>query len=172
MVGAMACQLDLPSLHQLPVAGCGRLQLGATPWAILVVLLQVVYNCPHKLWEDYIFYISDHLFLFLTYLLHRLGWKVTVIFDKYIEPCCSISIYCQMVSTLYCLSLRLSFEPQNIWAVLWATKYLRLLNSQVHWFVPGAMQSVWRCDRSAAEGADVSWHQEKRRLQQQEVDQS
>ena len=36
-------QLDLPSLTPLPVAGCGRLQVGAPHWATSA-LLQVVDN--------------------------------------------------------------------------------------------------------------------------------
>ena len=39
-----ASQLDLPSLTPLPVAGCGRLQLGVADWANSKALLQVVDN--------------------------------------------------------------------------------------------------------------------------------
>ena len=42
--GVTASQLDPPSLTQLSVAGCGRLQLEAAHWAIWVTLLQVVDN--------------------------------------------------------------------------------------------------------------------------------
>ena len=42
--GVTACQLDLPSLTQLSVAGCCRLQLGVAHWATSVALLQVVDN--------------------------------------------------------------------------------------------------------------------------------
>ena len=37
-VGGATSQLDLPSLTQLPVAGCGRLQLGVPNWATSVII--------------------------------------------------------------------------------------------------------------------------------------
>ena len=40
-VGVTASQFDLPSLTPLSVAGCGRLQLGASHWVTSVALLQV-----------------------------------------------------------------------------------------------------------------------------------
>ena len=43
-LGATANQLYLPSLSPLSVAGYGRLQLGASHWAIAAALLQVVDN--------------------------------------------------------------------------------------------------------------------------------
>ena len=45
-VGDAACQLDLPSLKPLSVAGCGRLQLGVPHWATSISLPQVVDNWP------------------------------------------------------------------------------------------------------------------------------
>ena len=42
--GVTASQLDLPSLTLLSLAGCARLQLGATHWATSVALLQIVDN--------------------------------------------------------------------------------------------------------------------------------
>ena len=37
-----ATQFNLPFLTPFSVAGCGRLQLGVTPWATSVALLKVV----------------------------------------------------------------------------------------------------------------------------------
>ena len=45
-----ASELDMPSLTQLYVAGCGRLQLRAPHWATSVALLQEVDHLPHILW--------------------------------------------------------------------------------------------------------------------------
>ena len=36
MVGGAISQLNLPSLTPLSVAGCGRLQLGVSQWAVSV----------------------------------------------------------------------------------------------------------------------------------------
>ena len=41
-VGLNATQFNLPFLTPFSVAGCGRLQLGVTPWATSVALLKVV----------------------------------------------------------------------------------------------------------------------------------
>ena len=43
-LGATANRMYLPSLTPLSVAGCGRLQLRASLWAIAAALLQVVDN--------------------------------------------------------------------------------------------------------------------------------
>ena len=47
-VGVTASQLDEPSLTQLSVVDCGRLQLGVAHWATSTDLLQVDDNLPHK----------------------------------------------------------------------------------------------------------------------------
>ena len=65
-MGLTASQLDLPSLTELFVAACGRLQLEAAYWATSVSFLQVVENLPHGLSTGKLLAIEDFILYFFS----------------------------------------------------------------------------------------------------------
>ena len=71
MVGGATSKLDLPSLTQLSIAGCGRLQLGVPYWAARVyyckqLIIDPAY-CGRRFYTGRLLAIEDFIF----YLYHE-----------------------------------------------------------------------------------------------------